>query len=76
MDSFNLTLSLSLPELENMYSVEEAHYRNNTVKLFDAKWNSLSLDSETLMQTLRYEEEGISENLPLVYFKTLNNYLR
>ena len=75
-ENINLVFSLSIHELESMYTLEEKSYLTSLVTLFDKKWNCLSLDEGTLNQTISYCHNGINENFPLDYFQSINFYLR
>ena len=69
-------VSLNIQDLENIYTLEETKYFDKVLNLFDEKWNSITLDGQTIYQTLSYSKTGISENVPMEYFQTLNFYLR
>ena len=75
-DNLSLILSLSINELERMYTMEEESYLSTLLTLFDERWNSLSLDYQTMQQTINYWQKGIFKNISLQYFQTINFYLR
>jgi len=75
-DASKLVLSFNINELETIYTMEEEKYFEEVFKLFDEKWNGTCLDEQTMEQTIYYSETGISENVPMQYFQTLNFYLR
>ena len=75
-DPSKLVLSFNINELETIYTMEEEKYFEEVFKLFDEKWNGTCLDEQTMEQTIYYSEAGISENVPMPYFQTLNFYLR
>jgi hypothetical protein len=67
---------LDIHELETIYTLEEKKYLDQVLNIFDEKWNRTSLDEQTLCQTIDYSKSGISENVPMEYFQTLNFNLR
>jgi hypothetical protein len=69
-------VSLKIRKLENIYTIEETKYFDQVLNLFDEKWNTFTLDEQTIYQTLNYSQTGISENVPMKYFQTLDFYLR
>ena len=71
-----MVISLSIPELENIYTLEEERYFDQVLCLFDEKWNSVSLDEDTVYQTIHYCQTEITENVAMQYFQTMNFYLR
>ena len=75
-EEISLVLSLNIHDLESMYTLEEKSYIGNLVNLFDDKWNSLSLDEQTMNQSRSFWQNGITENVSMEYFKTINFYLR
>eukprot|EP00092_Neocalanus_flemingeri_P035597 GFUD01038749.1.p1 GENE.GFUD01038749.1~~GFUD01038749.1.p1 ORF type:complete len:636 (-),score=130.97 GFUD01038749.1:4-1911(-) len=72
----SMVISLSIHELENIYTLEEESYLDHVLNLFDEKWNSVTLDEQTLHQTMNYCQTGIAEIVPVDYFQTINFYLR
>ena len=52
-DNLSLILSLSIKELERMYTMEEESYLTTLLTLFDERWNSLSLDYQTMQETIK-----------------------
>jgi hypothetical protein len=75
-DHIKFVVSLNINELENIYTLEEKKYFDQVLTIFDEKWNGTSLDEKTIYQTINYYKSGISENVPMEYFQTLNFYLR
>ena len=69
-------ISLSINELENIYTLEEEKYLDQVLNLFDEKWNSVSLDDHTVNQTINYCRNGITANVAMDYFQTINCYFR
>ena len=62
-DNLSLILSLSINELERMYTKEEENYLSTLLTLFDERWNSLSLDYQAMQQTMNYWQNGIFQNI-------------
>ena len=75
-DNLSLILSLSINELERMYTMEEENYLSTLLTLFDERWNSLSLDYQAMQQTMNYWQNGIFQNISVQYFQTINFFLR
>ena len=75
-DQVKFVVSLDIHELETIYTLEEKKYLDQVLTIFDEKWNGTSLDEQTICQTINYSKSGISENVPMKYFQTLNFYLR
>ena len=75
-DQVKFVVSVDIHELETIYTLEEKKYLDQVLTIFDEKWNGTSLDEQTICQTINYYKSGISENVPMEYFHTLNFYLR
>ena len=75
-DQVKFVVSVDIHELETIYTLEEKKYFEHVLNIFDEKWNGTTLDEQTICQTINYSKSGISENVPMEYFHTLNFYLR
>jgi len=75
-EEVNIVLSLNIHDLEQIYTFEESAYIGQVMHIFEEKWNSITLDERTLLQTIHLCESGINSNVPMEYFRTINVYLK
>ena len=75
-EEVNIVLSLNIHDLEQIYTFEESAYIGQVMHIFEEKWNSITLDERTLLQTIHLCESGINSNVPMEYFHTINVYLK